>query len=276
MLSLIIRPMNSILSSSEIMTLSNSIERFGILQPIIVRATNDDEEMFEIVAGNRRYHACKRLGWRKIPCYIVELDDRCAFEVSLVENLQRRNLGPIEEGSAFKLYVDHYGWGGASELANKIGKSVSYITRRVRLLDLPASVIELISDNSINSSVAEELLPIPDEADVSELGQLIAKRKMSVKELRRLKIERVHNVSNQDQGFDDMLDTTNRSIQNELERKRKIYDKSIVAIRIAMKRLAAIIEGIEEDASIRNGLMKHKNLLHEQIDTLLKEKSRLI
>src|SRR5918995_286954 len=81
--------------------LAFSIRQKGLLQPILVRTLNDQSD-FEIVAGNRRYHACKVLGWRKIACQIVELDDKEAFEFSLIENVQRKTLGAIDEANAFR------------------------------------------------------------------------------------------------------------------------------------------------------------------------------
>jgi ParB family chromosome partitioning protein len=96
--------------------LASSIRQNGLLQPIIVRMQDNS---FEIVAGNRRYNACKRLGWRKILCHVVELEDREAFEFALTENIQRRTLDPLEEAKAFKVYVQDFGWGGVSALAAK-------------------------------------------------------------------------------------------------------------------------------------------------------------
>ena len=122
---------------SGISDLSRSICEKGLLHPLIVRQVKN-EGSYQIVAGNRRYIACKTLGWRKIPCNIIEVDDdKEAFEISLIENIQRRTLNPIEEAHAFRTYVSDFGWGGISELANKIGKSASYVDRRLQLLDLP-------------------------------------------------------------------------------------------------------------------------------------------
>jgi ParB family transcriptional regulator, chromosome partitioning protein len=119
--------------------LSKSIEQKGLLQPILVRTLDG---YFEVVAGNRRYCACKALGWKKIACHIIELDDREAFEVSLIENIQRKTISPLDEATAFKAYVCDFGWGGVSDLASRIGKSLSYITKRIKLLNLPSDVLE--------------------------------------------------------------------------------------------------------------------------------------
>ena len=122
--------------------LAESIKNVGLLQPIIVRV--NDAHRFEIVAGYRRFNACKKIGWRKITCHVVELDDKTAFEVSLIENVQRQTLNPIEEGLAFRNYVNKFGWGGVSDLAEKISKSPGYVSKRIRLVELPDSVIESI------------------------------------------------------------------------------------------------------------------------------------
>src|SRR5215211_9160119 len=171
-------------STPQIKDLSKSIQQIGLLTAIVVRIKT--ETTYEIVAGNRRYNACKFLGWRKIPCQIVELDDKSAFELSLIENIQRKTLYPMEEAQAFKRYVSDFGWGGASELAEKIGKSVSYITRRIRLLDLPPDVIDYITNSVINTSTAEELFSIKDREKQSNLAKIISNKKMSVKETRQL------------------------------------------------------------------------------------------
>ena len=118
--------------------LSYSIREKGLLQPILVRSV---DSFYEIIAGHRRYNACKKLGWRKIICHIVEMDDKDAFEISLIENIQRKNLNPIEEAQAYKVYVLNFGWGGISDLASRIGTSISYIDKRLRLLDLPEHVV---------------------------------------------------------------------------------------------------------------------------------------
>ena len=137
-----IRPPEKLLRSTHgLEELTGSIKQKGLLQPILVRTK---ETYFEIVAGNRRYQSCKALGWKKVACHVVELDDREAFEISLVENVQRKTLSPLEEARAFKLYVSDYGWGGVSSLAEKIGKSASYVTKRIKLLDLPSDMLESI------------------------------------------------------------------------------------------------------------------------------------
>src|SRR5690348_11119709 len=136
--------------------LVRSIARHGILQPILIRNNGNG---FVVVAGNRRLAACKRLRWRKIPCSIIELSDKEAFEVSLVENLERKTLDPMEEAEAFRHYVEQGGWGGITELAHQIHRSPSYISKRIRLLGLPSTALEIFRRRK-NTSIAEELLSL--------------------------------------------------------------------------------------------------------------------
>jgi ParB family transcriptional regulator, chromosome partitioning protein len=159
--------------------LTESIQKFGLLQPIVVRTNSSDN--FEIVAGNRRYNASKKLGRRKIACHVVELelDDKTAFEVSIIENVQRHTLNPIEEGLAFRKYVNEYGWGGISELAQKLSKSKSYICKRIKLVELSRNIKELISKSEINVSIGEELIPIADKHTQLKLTQLIQEKNLS-------------------------------------------------------------------------------------------------
>jgi ParB family chromosome partitioning protein len=134
------------------------------------------------VCGCRRYTACKALRWKKIPRIVIEANDREAFEISLIENMHRSSLEPIEEANAFKKYVLDLGWGGISELASKLGRSHTYIIRRIMLLDL----IDFINNRQLTPSAAEELFPIRDESKRSELAKLIVDRQLSPKEARKV------------------------------------------------------------------------------------------
>lgn len=244
-----------------------SIKEKGLLQPIIVRMVEDS--MYEIVAGTRRYNACKMLGWRKILCHVVELDDKDAFEVSLIENIHSKNLNPIDEARAFKDYVTTYGWGGISDLATKLGKSASYVDKRIRMLTFPDAIIESISSNNLKPSLAEELLPIKDQEYQSKLAELIKKRKLSSRQIRMLKDELKHS-ENPEEIFDfqtKIIDVDSRT--------QKSFDKAIIAIRVAMNKLASIIGDVEDNWTVYEILMQHKNMLHSQIDILIKEKRKI-
>lgn len=282
-------------TKDEVEDLAKSIAEKGLLNPIIVRQRND--YTYEIVAGNRRYAACKQLGYRKIACQVIELDDKGAFEISLIENIQRKTLYPMEEARAYKQYVYEFGWGGASELSAKIGKSVSYITKKIRLLELPPDVIDSITSSAINTSTAEELLLVKDKSKQSELARLVSTKNLSVRETRDI-LNRYEKKSDSYAWFYCSTDNKNKE---SFKKNDKILDKSISVLRIAMTRLSNIlcdlydINGESEVKDKRDGngenniadddkekddwmlyeiLLYHKNVLHQQIDNLIKEKCK--
>lgn len=241
-----------------------SVRERGLLQPIIVRLK---DEYFEIVAGNRRYTACKTLGWRKIICHVVELSDMESFEISLVENVQRKTLTPLEEGNAYRKYVSDFGWGGVSDLALRLSKSVAYITKRIKLLDLPSDILDSISDSVISTSVAEELCTVKDKEKQSVLADMISKRHLSVKETR----EMVKNNDEFDGGDFFPLFTL---VDGNIDGGERVFDKAIIIYKIALSRLAAIIESVEDNWIIRETLMHQNSILHAQIDLLFKYKRK--
>ena len=163
--------------------LSGSIKKHGLLQPIIVRPINRG---FEIVAGHRRFQACKILRWKSIPAMVKDVSDKDAFELQLVENIQRKTLDPIEEAQAFKLYVRDYGWGGITYLAETIMKSEQYVSSRIQLLKLPQNVIDKVKSSELKVSHAFELLGLEGKS-LENMSDDIINKNMSVKDIRRHK-----------------------------------------------------------------------------------------
>jgi ParB family transcriptional regulator, chromosome partitioning protein len=262
-------PANSLRSCMNgIEQLSESIKKIGLLQPIVVRINNLGS--FELVAGNRRFSACKKLGWRKISCHLVELDDKSAFEVSIIENIQRQTLNPVEEGLAFRKYVNKFGWGGVSELAQKLSKSPGYVCRRMKLVELPKDVIELISKSEISVSIAEELLTVKDKYKQSQLAVMTCNKHLSSRDTRGIIKEDLTYTD-----IDSLSHTYNGYYDCAQDRICKSFDKSIIALRIAIKKIGSIVETIEEDDWILYDiLLQHKNMLNSQIDLLIKEKRK--
>jgi ParB family chromosome partitioning protein len=254
--------------SNSVLELADSISKIGLLSPILVRITEDGK--FEVVAGNRRYKACKSLGWKKIPCHIVELDDRTAFEASIIENVQRHTLNIIEEGYAFRKYVNEFGWGAASELARNLSKSSSYVSKRMRLLELPEDVLQLLCESEISVAIGEELLSIKEKDKQSELAMLVLDKSIPSKKLRRMIKEEKCGLND----YDDIISSTVTHYYPNEETILKTFDKSIIALRIAMSKLAMIIENIQDNWILYEILMQHKNMLHAQIDLLIKEKKK--
>ncbi|HEV8387395.1 MAG TPA: ParB/RepB/Spo0J family partition protein [Nitrososphaera sp.] len=251
--------------------LQDSIVQQGLLQPIIVRMVNDEE--YEVVAGNRRFAACKQLGWKRIMCHVLELDERNAFEVSLIENLQHNTLNPVEEAHAYKRYVEGHGWGSVSELAQRVGKSHSHVSNRIRLLALPQEILDQIVCRRTNPGTIQEILGIRDK----ELRVIVAKEVID-HDLRR---EEVRNLIRGNIGEDlDHLSNKYSPSQQEilLREKEKAIFRFITTLRIALIRLDDTMEAIDtDDWVLWQNLMHYRTNIHKQIDELivLKKKTKL-
>src|SRR5271157_346495 len=158
-----------------------SIRTKGLLQPIIIRIS---EQRFQVVAGNRRLEACRRLHWVRIPCLVREFSDKEAYEVGLIENIERRTLSPLEEAMAFQMYVQESGWGGASELARAIGRSKEFVSHRISLLRLPKDVLDLISTEKVAPSTANELIWMNDPKGQRDFAKAISGKNLSTSKVR--------------------------------------------------------------------------------------------
>jgi ParB family transcriptional regulator, chromosome partitioning protein len=257
-----------------------SVLEVGLLEPIVVRPLTE-ERGFEVVAGNRRLEACKRLGMKKVPSHIVELDDREAYEASLIENLQHMTLDPIEEAEAFKRYVNDYGYGGVSELAKRIGKSAAYVSRRISLLKLPSNVQEELLRRRKTPSVAQELLSLNPE-DRDRVAELIIqdKKETTQREVRSM-IRRVKSVSGANHGYDE-ADFLESQFQYTIEEQRgnslgRVLAKCIVALKLYMDRLDEIYEHVGEDEwVVKDMLMRHRWAIDREVNGLMNLRRKTI
>ena len=166
----------------EMMELAQSIEAYGIIQPIIVRPRDDG---FQIIAGERRFRACCLLGIREIPAIIQEMDDERVATVSLIENLQRRELNYFEEANAYNRLINGFGL-TQEELARKIGKSQAAIANKIRLLKLPLPVRSLILPERISERHARALLKLNSAEMQLEVVKQIYEKELTVKETEEL------------------------------------------------------------------------------------------
>ena len=160
--------------------LADSIKVYGILQPIIVRKLGVDA--YELIAGERRLRASKIVGLEKIPAIIRDYTDAQTSEISIIENVQRQDLNPIEEARAYERLIRDFGH-TQEELAEKIGRSPSYISNLLRLLNLSPKVIEFISQGLLTMSQARLLLAIEDEILQTKAAQMIIVEDLSVKKV---------------------------------------------------------------------------------------------
>jgi ParB family transcriptional regulator, chromosome partitioning protein len=158
--------------------LTNSIKERGILQPIIVRKSNDDKSKFEIIAGERRWLAAQKAGLHNVPVVITEADDLKSLEFAIVENVQRHDLYPLEEAQGYKRLIDEFNY-DQEKVSKFIGKSRSHITNSLRLLTLPIEVIKLIETQKLTAGHAKILVGLENSSFVANK---IVEKKLSVRQ----------------------------------------------------------------------------------------------
>ena len=158
--------------------LTNSIKERGILQPIIVRKSNDDKYKFEIIAGERRWLAAQKAGLHTVPVVITEADDLKSLEFAIIENVQRQDLNPLEEAQGYKRLIDEFNY-DQEKVSKFIGKSRSHITNSLRLLTLPLVVIKLIETQKLTAGHAKILVGLENSSFVANK---IVEKKLSVRQ----------------------------------------------------------------------------------------------
>ena len=162
--------------------LTNSIKERGIIQPIIVRKSSDQSDKFEIIAGERRWQAAQSAGLHEIPAVEIEADNLKSLEFAIVENVQRRDLNPIEEAQGYKKLIDDFNY-DQEKVSKFIGKSRVHVTNCLRLLTLPDEVISLIEENKISQGHAKVLVGL-DNAHF--LAKKMIEKKLSVRQAENL------------------------------------------------------------------------------------------
>ena len=158
--------------------LANSIRERGILQPIIVRKSNDDQLKFEIIAGERRWLAAQKAGLHDVPVVITEADDLKSLEFAIVENVQRHDLNPLEEAQGYKKLIDEFSY-DQEKVSKFIGKSRSYIANALRLLSLPDDVVKLIENQKLSAGHAKILVGL---GNANFVASKIIEKKLSVRQ----------------------------------------------------------------------------------------------
>ena len=162
--------------------LASSIKERGIIQPIIVRKSDDQDDKFEIVAGERRWQAAQNAGLHEVPAVVIKADNLKSLEFAIVENVQRKDLNPIEEAEGYKKLIDEFRY-DQEKVAKFIGKSRAYITNCLRLLTLPQKIIEYIIDDKISQGHAKILVGLDN---VQLLTDKIISKKLSVRQTEAL------------------------------------------------------------------------------------------
>ncbi|WP_440697894.1 ParB/RepB/Spo0J family partition protein [Candidatus Pelagibacter sp. HIMB1709] len=167
-----------IFDENNLIDLTNSIKERGMIQPIIVRKSNDDNTKFEIIAGERRWLAAQRAGLHNVPVVITEADDLKSLEFAIVENVQRHDLNPLEEAQGYKKLIDEFSY-DQEKVSKFIGKSRSHITNSLRLLTLPDEVIKLIENQKLSAGHAKILVGLENAIFVANK---IIEKKLSVRQ----------------------------------------------------------------------------------------------
>jgi len=248
-----------------------SIREHGLLQPILIRPLVHD---FEIVAGHRRFKACRSLRWRFIPCKLREMSDKQAYEIQLTENIQRKSMDPVEEAEAFRRYVIDFGWGGVSELAKKLGKSEEYVSHRIQLLKLPDEIKQQIVTDRLKVSQAVELSNIPSERQ-SEIISHVVNNNLTVRQIREVK-----SILREEGIFGDQL-AHRKNIAKSVQVVR-ITKKTSLALKVTLARVDNLIDEVhstiepEQRAEITNFLMALRLKIHSMIDETIRFKNTSI
>lgn len=198
---------------AEIQKLAESISEHGLIQPIIVRPIAD--ERYQIVAGERRWRACKIAGISEIPIIVRELSDEDTAKIALIENIQRADLNPIEEAAAYKQLIDNYNI-TQEALAKMVGKSRSVIANSVRLLNLPEQVQDMLKNDEITVGHAKALAGIDDEDYMIEVAEKAANGLLTVRNIERLAAE-YQTRNDEDVPDIDELDRKVRNYYTEVE-----------------------------------------------------------
>ncbi|MBI4409916.1 MAG: ParB/RepB/Spo0J family partition protein [Gemmatimonadetes bacterium] len=203
---------------AELEELAASIRENGLLQPVVVRsAPASSAGAWELVAGERRWRATMRLGWREIPALVREVDDRTLLVLALVENLQRAELGPLEEAVAYRRLVEDFGL-SQQQVAQLIGRDRSTIANALRLLQLPAAVQQLLVEGKLSAGHARALLGVASDRRMVELARRAAERGWSVREV-ELQVQRARVAPAGQAGKGERpRDAAERRLEEELQR----------------------------------------------------------
>lgn len=199
-----------------LLELAESIKQFGVLQPLLVQ---DKKTYYEIIAGERRWRAAKLAGLKEVPVIIKNLTDQEIVEISLIENIQREDLNPIEEAIAYKRLLTEFNL-KQDEVAERVSKSRTAVTNSMRLLKLDERVQQMVIDDLITTGHARALLGIDDAEQQYSVAQKIFDEKLSVRETEKL-VKKLQKDKNASPEKETKLDPKIEAIYHDLEEKMK-------------------------------------------------------
>lgn len=176
-----------VFDEEELRELADSILRYGVIQPLLVR---EKDGHFEIIAGERRWRAAKLAGLKEVPVIVRDYSEQEAAEISLIENIQRKDLNPIEEAQAYQKLLEDYGM-TQEMLSEVLSKSRTVITNAMRLLKLPEQVRDMVGNGSLSTGHAKVLLGLEDEEELKKAAGQVLEKNLSVRETEAL----VHSIT---------------------------------------------------------------------------------
>jgi len=210
--------------------LTNSIKERGVIQPIIVRRSDSNKDNFEIIAGERRWLAARKAGLHEIPVVVTEADDLKSLEFAIVENVQRHDLNPLEEAQGYKRLIDEFSY-DQEKVSKFIGKSRSYITNSLRLLNLPSDVLKLIEEKKISAGHAKILVGL-DNALM--LANKIIEKSLSVRQAEKyvklFKSNKKKSFISKDPNIKDLEDTLSSKTGLNVSIKNKKNNKGSISL----------------------------------------------
>ena len=191
--------------------LTNSIKERGIIQPLIVRKSDDEDDKFELIAGERRWQSAQMAGLNEVPVVVISANDLKSLELAIIENVQRKDLNPIEEAESYKNLIEKFNY-DQDKVSKFIGKSRSHISNSLRLLSLPEKILNLIRENKLSQGHAKILIGLEN---VVVLAEKIIKKNLSVRQTENL----VRLLKNGNKKVLKSKDPNITSIENDLTEK---------------------------------------------------------
>jgi len=207
--------------------LTNSIKAYGVLQPIVVRKS--PKFGYEIIAGERRWRACKKAGLKEIPAIVRDVKDSESAIMALIENLQRENLTFLEEAEGYRQLMQDYNL-TQEQIAIKMGKSQSTIANKLRLLKMPVDVLKIISQEKLSERHARALLKLPDEKLQKEVLNEIIKKNLNVRQTEELVEKTIEKIQN----------------KNSEKEKKKPLKYAIKDVRIFVNSVKKLVKNIKD------------------------------
>lgn len=235
-----------------LLELTESVKQYGILQPLLV---SEKKDYYEIIAGERRWRAAKLAGLKEVPVIVKEFSEQELVEISLIENIQREDLNPVEEAMAYKRLIDEFHL-KQDEIADRVGKSRTAVTNSMRLLKLSAKVQQMLIDEMITAGHARAILAVSDMEKQESLAMRVFDEKLSVRETEKLvkavlappKEKKSHSYSAEDAAYENLEEKMKSIMGTKVLIHRKKNDKGKIEIeyysRDELERIIDLFESI--------------------------------